>query len=64
MKTVNLKVRIQVDETHHEIQQNAEEVMERLIDHLETPVEDLDGVPVNHLTKHGIEIMIMDRDDK
>jgi hypothetical protein len=60
MKIINLKVRVKVLENQ---EKNAEDLLEDALYCIETPTEDDDG-PLDHLAKHGYEIMIMDRDDK
>jgi len=56
MKTIILKVQIKV-------KPDMEPQIEEMLDNIETPTE-IDGVPIDALTRDGYEIMILDRNDK
>ena len=64
MKTITLKVQVKIDEKNLSSLQDPEDLIEDILNDIETPREDGDGHPVNHLKKYGYEVMIMDRSDK
>lgn len=64
MKTIILKVQIKIDEDNLSSSQKAEDVLDDILALMETPVQDENLNPINHLQKFGYEVMIMDRSDK
>jgi len=57
MKTIILKVQIKVTDEKLPM-------VEEMINHIETPIQDPYGNTIDHLKTNGFEIMILDRDDK
>ena len=57
MKTIILTVQIKVTDEKLPM-------VDEMINHIETPIQDPYGNTIDHLKTNGFEIMILDRDDK